>query len=327
MLTGLLLAGLLASTALPDLLMGPSPSADRDDDGEDAVPEAAETAGDEIAARTTLELTPSQGVTVIRDFVPGDARLNLHLHPEVEDVMLHDAETPDDAARLTYVVQGAGVEIVFEGLSTVPVGDIDLVLDGPQSEPVPLAEALLDLGDDPVSEPGGILPALGPVDPTLADMPSFTDPGTTEALAPTDPELADLPAGVVSGPALIPVSDPDPLSGALDQGTGHDGATLLGDAQADAGKSPVLLELDSVPAVSDVADFTPGEDLLYLSFGDVPAAELPIAFDSPSAQIATEVLGPDALVSVNGDPVLLLLNGAGIPASDIRLTVPAAQAA
>ncbi|WP_102109039.1 calcium-binding protein [Oceaniglobus roseus] len=247
MLAGLFFLGVIAATAMPDVVgllrgsadAGPDEDGPQDDGGEgdragsdggslldlmhgvegaaadaEADPDAGDGAdadsGDDGGVDLFAEPQPGS-VTTVEAFRPGADTLTLRVPEGATGFGLHEA-APGESPGFGYTLDGQAVSVRFEGLDTVPVGDVFLRMpdtDAPghdsdvalgQLLPPPAAEA------DDGSAAGG--DALQPVDPELPDLPPEPTSAADPVLDPVDPELPDDPPPPVHDPVHDPAPDP-----------------------------------------------------------------------------------------------------------------------
>lgn len=332
MLAGLFILGLMAAATMPDVvdLLRPDPGGGEDDasgeDGDpaDGPPGNADGSGADPAPDQTegedLFIDPLPGRVTVDSFNAGVDTLTIAVPDEAEEFALHEA-TDDAPARLTYDIQGGGVEIAFDGLDTVPVADIFLRVSDASSPTLDVDIALSNLLHE--TEPGVVAPPIGPVDPELPDVvPPPGDPG--EILVPVDPTLPDEPAPPIpggGGDVLLPVQEDDPLTGLQTD------APLIEPLREDAGQAVVggqggdgttgadvfwLYADAGLPAVARITGFTPGEDLLRISLNPQIAAE-------GIVDIVPSEDGADGLVRVDGVTVALLPGAPDATLADLHV--------
>lgn len=306
MLTGFLLMGLMAAVVTP-IMMGDNDDGavvDEVPDAEtDTMTEDTNRTEDEDAMQTepmTYEMTAMSGEQLLEGFRPGTDRITIQLDSWELDLAeeiggangpaLHFGPAGDDATVLR-----------FPGLDAIPSADIHLVVTEPGMEPVSIT--LAEAG----TSGAGDTDVLDPVDPDAPDVD--TGPGLSgDAVSPTDPDAIDAPpTDAVGDDPLEPVLDDEILPQSLE-----------------AGGQIVYLASPSWGEASDpmiAEDFTPGEDVIYITVDVVPGSEPPVLEVEPSED------GNDGLVRVNGQAVAILRGAPEATTDDVVLVTRGLDAA
>jgi len=314
MLAGLIFLGILAATSLPDMMdLWRSGS---DDDGEtdrfaeeneqeqevgriepDEPPVddeggfAADPEPLDPAEGEDLFVDPAAGQTVVEAFNPGVDSLTIAVPDEAQEFAAQDA-VGDQAAHLSFETAEGTVQILFPGLSAVPVDDIFLRVSDASSPTLDADIALAQLLDEGADD--GLGAVIDPVDPTLPDLPGEPDGSDGEVLTPVDPELPDDPATPTGadGPVLLPVGDDDlPVS-----------AVALADLVLRDDGAVVGLG----PEGAQISAMTPGDDTVVLPDAGNPGT---LTLSEAAPRLTGAGGGPVAAVDLGAGDDALTLGG------------------
>jgi hypothetical protein len=261
MLAGLLFLGVIAASAMPDIMASLRGSAADDDGPEDAAPDETGIEGqialgdllgdhsevgqeDPAGSGEGIDLFADSipGITQVSAFQPGSDTLTIAV-PDSAGGFAVSSDAEGEFASLTYEIADGVVEVRFTGLGDVPVDDIFLRVTDVSS---PSGDADIALGvvlQPDFGEGEGDPLVLLPENPEEPDAPNPGPGGGDDlALSPVDPEEPDIVGDetLVTGPVLLPVMDdiaPEP-------GVAESGLSVLG-PEDDGSAGPVD------PAVSD----------------------------------------------------------------------------
>jgi Ca2+-binding RTX toxin-like protein len=331
MLAGAMIMGLMAAVGLSGLAV------DGDEDEAREAPETDEVEPQQEGGQTFLA-GGIPGVTVVQGFTPGTDALELRVPGDVDALELSEADDAGGAA-IAYVSAGDETVVRFDGLDSVPVDDVGVLIDG-DGEAIPLA-LLLEAAepvapsdaaahavpsgveaegaalppDDPgaPSEPGGggDDPALPPDDPEAPSTPGDPDQPGEEVLAPVDPTQ---PAGAGTDATLAALMGRDgadatgqtDIAGAVTvTGEGDDLLDLGGDGIDGTGTGAVTLSEAAAVTGGAVVDLGAGADTLVA--GDAALH----AFGGAGDDDMTAGDGGGALYGGAGDDALTGDSGAG----------------
>ncbi len=196
MLFGLFLLGLIPIMMVADALLGDTgidPDGDFDDATGDTVSfDAADTGGVDAlleAAPEDYVATDANMPLVLDDFEPGSDNLTLHLAPDQMDI----AEAETETGGVAIVEGGENLLVEFPNLDWVPVQDISIVVEDPETGATVEYELVeMPTYQDPVlaaPEPDGNDPA--PLFASEEDLSNISDPTVDEIDGPTPEELDD----------------------------------------------------------------------------------------------------------------------------------------
>lgn len=297
MLVGLLLAGAVTALSLPDLIARLDfYRSDGSDDDETAIDEStadagmigptppaveeADTAdspdddGAQIADDERIVASPPTGLHIVEDFIPGLDQMTLNLPEGTDGFALGSGIDANGNHQpvLSYTLDDGAVELMFNDLDAVPVGDIQIQFDGSRAD-TGVAVALSDLLTPPEDQGANIAGIAGPTDVIATDLSRATDAvrDGVNGMAPGDTAGDIAPSGgtIPVGPAIEP--DPDIA------GTGSGGPPAVPGVQV-----PVDPSLPDVPPPS----VEPEGEILFPSDPTLP--DIP----PPSIEPEGEVLHP-----------------------------------
>ena len=196
MLFGLFLLGLIPIMMVADALLGDTdidPDGDLDDTSGDNVSfDVSDTGGIDAlleAAPQDFVATDANMPLVLDDFEPGSDNLTLHLAPDQIDIA--EAETETGGAAI--VEGGENLLVEFPNLDWVPVQDISIVVEDPETGATVEYELVeMPTYQDPVlaaPEPDSNDPA--PLFASEEDLSNISDPTVDEIDGPAPEELDD----------------------------------------------------------------------------------------------------------------------------------------
>ncbi|WP_099826016.1 hypothetical protein [Oceaniglobus indicus] len=332
MLAGLLFLGVIAASAMPDLmeiLRGSADDTDDDPDNgadgdEESMLDHATPPDDDPEQQPDdgidLFADPRPGVTLVEAFNPGVDTLTVTIPDSAQDFSLTtDDET--NTSSLGFVTDDGAVEIRFDGLDAVPVDDIYLRVSD-ASSPTQDADIALSSVMEGIETPEDLAPiVLQPEDPEAGEEPAPPADTDAPALSPEDPEQDEGPAppAPFPGPVLNPVMDdvapePDALRNGRQPANDPGDTAGLPDGETDAPSDSDIHWLypsDTGPDFAAVADFRPGEDILHISLDPSQSSE------QGTLDISTSDDGRDGVVRIDGATVAILLGMPDIGPGDI----------
>lgn len=287
-------------------------------------------------------IQPGSGETVLSDFEPGVDKVRLLV--DSWDIDFEIGVNNAGSSTISYPSGEGAASVTFEGLSALPMADIDIEVTDPETGEVSVISLL-----DSAAEPEGPAP-IGPTDP---DAPEDEPPAPVDDVVPIGPPDPDAPddAPVVPLEDAEPIAplDPDAPEDALggvtqtfvsdDDMNPADDAAWFGNggvmAESAAGAPASELAADEILTnrgvvgpydghlalkgpgdailAAEVFDFDPGADVLQI------AIDLPAGGPEPAIEVQATSDESASAVLVDGQIMALLHGALGVTAQDILL--------